>query len=154
MSRIPFNTPIRITIPVTEQKAKKSKFFTNALNFVDSYFSWTKECYVYSGKKSLSGRRIVNVSTKEIISDSQTKAIKILSYATLIIPIIMIFSKIIYRRMMNFATPWMDKYGHLNCTINPNTLNLKPSAIPIPNPPEDIYLSGLLGYAESLEISE
>lgn len=90
-----FNVPIRHLNAdhKTGQRGKK------CADFIDDYFSWSRTCYVQTAndKRHFNGK-IVQILRKETYRRGAGNYIfKIFSYLTLIIPIVMLFAKLIYR---------------------------------------------------------
>lgn len=90
-----FNTPIKHVQPNNTTSTPSKKF----ADFIDDYFCWSNKCHLHkaSNTKILNGKT-VKVLTPAIYRRSAGRTVlKIVTYLTLIIPIIMLFAKIIYR---------------------------------------------------------
>jgi len=90
-----FNTPIK-HLQSDNTTSTSNKILTD---FVDDYFSWGNRCHVHkcTNTKILNGKT-VKILNPGIYHRSIGRTIfKIATYITLIIPIIMLFAKIIYR---------------------------------------------------------
>lgn len=96
MKEINFNIPLRY-LPQDSNEIKPPCSH-KLLEFIDDYFSWTSHYYKpVSSDSGLKNRRIIELSPKEYKQSGLMKFIKIMTYLTGIIPIIMIFAKLIYR---------------------------------------------------------
>jgi len=172
--KIGFNNPVcckEVSNPIKECP----KF-----NFVDDYFKWSGSYYVLepnqpSSKSSLRSKQIVKLSPHQYRQNTLRKVLKIMTYLSVIIPIIMLFAKIISRvyaknELVNAPSKGgkgdnpkgingeksvndLIKFNQVKKELNFEGLKFKPTNPPVPTPKLDTEIADLTVLAQSVGLS-
>lgn len=163
--RVNFNTPI--SYKETVQAGKKTPNFS----FAETYFKWSGHYYVTV--KKIDGKQVVRLSPETYKLTTCQKIVRLLSYLTLIIPIIMIFARTISRASQKLevegshgsgvigrvkgkpnAHGEVSKFDEVTKGFQSGALRLKPKDLPIPIPKQDTEIGDLSAYAFSLGLQD
>lgn len=125
MQKICFNIPIR-HLPEEEEAKSDHPSNNKILEFIDDYFCWTPDYYRPApSSDGLKKHRVVELSPKQYKQSAFRAFVKVATYLLVIVPIIIVFAKLIYRGTMQFR---------LNAPQNfPDGLRKKPLKTPPPS---------------------